>query len=318
MIPTLTPPSTPPMRAPDHAQPGEVDRRRQVEFEHAMRQRADNGAQEQARQLSRYTVLVDHQQRSAQSRRTASVPGRAVKPERPVNERCDASQDDDSSNNPANTGPEQANTSQQPTDNKPRNKVQLSKDTPDKATTTPDAPGISERKLLLGKPTSKALEALLGQTQPTEHKAQGAIEPLAVALYLPGQTPGDRLLAQLLADPQMSALKQDLEHLLTAMQARIQHPANTSASNSTLLQISLQHLGAVEIQLVHGRGKLHIEVQASSGTLLHLQQARGELLERLHKLNPGQGIQLAFADSGDADQRSRQRRHLEDEWEPEL
>lgn len=314
MIPTLPPPSEPPARAPDNARPGEVDRSRQVEFEHAMRQRADNGAQEQARQLSRHSALLDHQQRSAQSRSALPLPVRTSKSERPVDERRDASQDSESL---ASTDPGQANASQQPAGNKPRDKVQDKKDTSEKTKAQPDEPALSARKLLLGKHAIKALEAALGQPHSVESKALAAIEPVAVALALSSQTPGDRLLAQLLAEPQAVALKQDLEQLLTAMQARIQSHASSHGNNSTLLQIRLQHLGAVEIQLAQHRGMLHIEVQASSGTLLHLQQARGELLERLHKLNPGQEVQLAFADSQDSQQRSRQRRHLEEEWEPQ-
>lgn len=317
MIPTLPPPCEPTTRAPDTARPGEVDRSRQVEFEHAMRQRADKDAQEQARQPSRhsgYSALVEHKQRPAESRNTASLPGHAFK-QRPLNERRDPSHDSDSSSNQASTDPAQANAGRQPTNNKPRDKEQDRKGSANKAKDTPDAPTISARKLLLDKSTLKTLEALLGQSQSTEHKPPNAIEPLAMAL--PSQTPGDRLLAQLLAEPQTAALKKDLEELLTAMQARIQSHTSHSASNSTLLQINLQHLGTVEIQLAQHRGVLYIELQASSSTLLHLQQARGDLLERLNKLNPGQETQLAFADSGDAEQRSRQQRHLEEEWEPE-
>lgn len=318
MIPTLPPPCEPTARVPDNARPGEVDRSRQVEFEHAMRQRADKDAQEQARQPSRYSgysALAEHKQRPAESRSTASLPGHALK-QRPLNERRDPSHDSDSPSNQASTDPAQANAGRQPTtNNKPRDKVQDRKGSANKTKATPDAPNISARQLLLDKSTLKTLEALLGHSQSTEHKTPNAIEPLALAL--PSQTPGDRLLAQLLAEPQTAALKKDLEQLLTAMQARIQSHTSQSAGNSTLLQINLQHLGTVEIQLAQHRGVLYIELQASSGTLLHLQQARGELLERLNKLNPGQETQLAFADSGDAEQRSRQQRHLEDEWEPE-
>ena len=318
MIPTLPPPCEPTARVPDNARPGEVDRSRQVEFEHAMRQRADKDAQEQARQPSRYSgysALVEHKQRPAESRNTASLPGRSLKSERPLNERRDASHDSDSSSNQASTDAAQANAPRQPANKKPRDKVQDRKGSANKTKATPDAPNISARQLLLDKSTLKTLEALLGHSQSTEHKTPNAIEPLAMAL--PSQTPGDRLLAQLLAEPQTAALKKDLAQLLTAMQARIQSHTSQSAGNSTLLQINLQHLGTVEIQLAQHRGVLYIELQASSGTLLHLQQARGELLERLNKLNPGQETQLAFADSGDAEQRSRQQRHLEDEWEPE-
>lgn len=318
MIPTLPPPCEPTARVPDNARPGEVDRSRQVEFEHAMRQRADKDAQEQARQPSRhsvYSALAEYKQRPAESRSTASLPERALK-QRPLNERRGASHDSDSSGNQASTDPAQANAGRQPTtNNKPRDKVQDRKGSANKAKAAPDASNISARQLLLDKSALKALEALLGQSQSTEHKTQSALEPLALAL--PSQTPGDRLLAQLLAEPQTTALKKDLEQLLTAMQARIQSHTSPSASNSTLLQINLQHLGTVEIQLAQHRGVLYIELQASSSTLLHLQQARGDLLERLNKLNPGQETQLAFADSGDAEQRSRQQRHLEEEWEPE-
>ncbi|MDD2052469.1 type III secretion system needle length determinant [Pseudomonas putida] len=317
MIPTLPPPCEPTARVPDNARPGEVDRSRQVEFEHAMRQRADKDAQEQARQPSRYSgysALAEHKPRPAESRSTASLPGHTFK-QRPLNERRDPSHDSDSSSNQASTDAAQANAPRQPTNKKPRDKVQDRKGSANKAKATPDTPNISARQLLLDKSTLKTLEALLGQSQSTEHKTQSALEPLALAL--PNQTPGDRLLAQLLAEPQTAALKKDLEQLLTAMQARIQSHTSPGASNSTLLQINLQHLGTVEIQLAQHRGVLYIELQASSGTLLHLQQARGELLERLNKLNPGQETQLAFADSGDAEQRSRQRRQLEDEWEPE-
>lgn len=76
-------------------------------------------------------------------------------------------------------------------------------------------------------------------------------------------------------------------------------------------------LGAVEVQVLHGHGQLQVEISASPGSLAFLQQARGELLERLQRLHPEQPVQLTFNQQQDSGQRSRQRRYLHEEWQAE-
>ena len=309
MIRNLPPPPEPSARTPDAARQVEVDRGRQAEFEQALRQRADHGAQEQARQHSRHAAPA-HALQPLVPRPLAL---RTVKSERQADDRKPTPQDSDSP--PAQTGSETAQTTpaKQPAE-KPRDKVHDKQDAPDKTKPGAGEQMAAQHKLLTDKQALKALEAILGQAAVSEKTAPPLIEPVALALL--AQTPGDRLLAQVLAAPLAMPLKQDLEQLVAALQVRIQSHASSHGQN-TLLQVRLQHLGTIEVQLAHHRGALQIDVQASAGSLLQLQQARGDLLERLHKLNPGQDIQMSFADSQDPDQRSRQRRHVEEEWEPE-
>ncbi|AGV58920.1 type III secretion system needle length determinant [Pseudomonas aeruginosa MSH-10] len=131
------------------------------------------------------------------------------------------------------------------------------------------------------------------------------------------QTPGDRLLARLLASSGSRPLPlADLARLLDAVQGRIQ-VASAAESHAARLQVRLPQLGAVEVQVLHGHGQLQIEISASPGSLALLQQARGELLERLQRLHPEQPVQLTFNQQQDSGQRSRQRRYLHEEWQAE-
>nr|VVH79705.1 Flagellar hook-length control protein FliK [Pseudomonas aeruginosa] len=108
----------------------------------------------------------------------------------------------------------------------------------------------------------------------------------------------------------------DLARLLDAVQGRIQ-VASAAESHAARLQVQLPQLGAVEVQVLHGHGQLQIEISASPGSLALLQQARGELLERLQRLHPEQPVQLTFNQQQDSGQRSRQRRYLHEEWQAE-
>nr|BFD44962.1 type III secretion system needle length determinant PscP [Pseudomonas sp. FFPRI_1] len=138
-------------------------------------------------------------------------------------------------------------------------------------------------------------------------------EPTAAAGMT--QTPGDKLLARLLNNIEPPPLSKDLDKLLQTLQPQI-HAAITRNGSTTLLQVNLTQLGQVGIQLAHSHGHLHVDIQASPGSLLQLQLARGDLMERLQRLNPGQPIQLTFNQhQSGSDQGSRQRRHVQDEWE---
>ena len=129
--------------------------------------------------------------------------------------------------------------------------------------------------------------------------------------------PGDRLLARLLASSGSRPLPlADLARLLDAVQGRIQ-VASAAESHAARLQVRLPQLGAVEVQVLHGHGQLQVEISASPGSLAFLQQARGELLERLQRLHPEQPVQLTFNQQQDSGQRSRQRRYLHEEWQAE-
>lgn len=130
-----------------------------------------------------------------------------------------------------------------------------------------------------------------------------------------GQTPGDKLLARLLNTTEQPAFSKDLGKLVQTLQLHIQAGVSRDGS-TTLLQVNLAQLGQVDVQLAHSHGHLHVEIQASPGSLLQLQLARGDLMERLQRLNPGQPIQLTFTQQQHGgDQGSRQRRHVYDEWE---
>ena len=116
--------------------------------------------------------------------------------------------------------------------------------------------------------------------------------------------------------PEDRTLLADLARLLDAVQGRIQ-VASAAESHAARLQVQLPQLGAVEVQVLHGHGQLQIEISASPGSLALLQQARGELLERLQRLHPEQPVQLTFNQQQDSGQRSRQRRYLHEEWQAE-
>ncbi|GGL23490.1 hypothetical protein GCM10009091_01370 [Pseudomonas brenneri] len=131
------------------------------------------------------------------------------------------------------------------------------------------------------------------------------------------QTPGDKLLARLLKTTEQPSFSRDLDKLAQMLQVHIQAGESRNGS-STRLQVNLAQLGQVDVQLNHSRGELHVEIHASPGSLLQLQLARGDLMERLQRLHPGQPIQLTFAQQQHGgDQGSRQRRHVYDEWEQE-
>ncbi|MBI8792928.1 type III secretion system needle length determinant [Pseudomonas aeruginosa] len=163
-----------------------------------------------------------------------------------------------------------------------------------------------------------------GEGRGEERRQPGETDPSAqppddqAPMPLPAmQTPGDRLLARLLASSGSRPLPlADLARLLDAVQARIQ-VASAAESHAARLQVRLPQLGAVEVQVLHGHGQLQVEISASPGSLAFLQQARGELLERLQRLHPEQPVQLTFNQQQDSGQRSRQRRYLHEEWQAE-
>ncbi|MCR7446121.1 type III secretion system needle length determinant, partial [Pseudomonas aeruginosa] len=163
-----------------------------------------------------------------------------------------------------------------------------------------------------------------GEGRGEERRQPGETDPSALPpddqapVPLPAmQTPGDRLLARLLASSGSRPLPlADLARLLDAVQARIQ-VASAAESHAARLQVRLPQLGAVEVQVLHGHGQLQVEISASPGSLAFLQQARGELLERLQRLHPEQPVQLTFNQQQDSGQRSRQRRYLHEEWQAE-
>ncbi|HCF7536554.1 TPA: type III secretion system needle length determinant PscP [Pseudomonas aeruginosa] len=163
-----------------------------------------------------------------------------------------------------------------------------------------------------------------GEGRGEERRQPGETDPSALPpddqapVPLPAmQTPGDRLLARLLASSGSRPLPlADLARLLDAVQGRIQ-VASAAESHAARLQVRLPQLGAVEVQVLHGHGQLQVEISASPGSLAFLQQARGELLERLQRLHPEQPVQLTFNQQQDSGQRSRQRRYLHEEWQAE-
>ena len=135
-------------------------------------------------------------------------------------------------------------------------------------------------------------------------------------MFAPLMTPGDKLLARL--QPTMAApvLTRDLQQLLSTLQPHIQS-AVTHTGSASVVQVHLPQLGHVEVQLVTIHGQLQIDIQASPGSLLQLQLARHELLERLQRISPEQPVHLSFSNAQDGDQRSRQRRSVYEEWEPQ-
>lgn len=148
---------------------------------------------------------------------------------------------------------------------------------------------------------------------PASLTAHDKVDPLQALLPT---TLGDRLLATLHPQVPVVLAPRDLEHLCTVLQAHL-YSAPTRSAAGTLLRVTLPSLGAVEIHLSKVHGILQIDIQSSPGNLQALQHARGELLERLHRLDPQLQVSLTFGGNPDHQQGSRQRRNVDDEWEPD-
>ena len=151
------------------------------------------------------------------------------------------------------------------------------------------------------------------QDEPTRDPTLVDDPPDAFAALM---TPGDKLLARLQPTPAAPVLTRDVQQLLSALQPHIQC-AVTPTGSASVVQVHLPQLGHVEVQLVTIHGQLQVDIQASPGSLLQLQLARHELLERLQRVSPEQPVHLSFSNAQDGDQRSRQRRSVYDEWEPQ-
>ena len=151
------------------------------------------------------------------------------------------------------------------------------------------------------------------QDEPTRDLPLVDDPPDAFAALMP---PGDKLLARLQPTPAAPVLTRDVQQLLSALQPHIQC-AVTPTGSASVVQVHLPQLGHVEVQLVTIHGQLQVDIQASPGSLLQLQLARHELLERLQRVSPEQPVHLSFSNAQDGDQRSRQRRSVYDEWEPQ-
>jgi len=151
------------------------------------------------------------------------------------------------------------------------------------------------------------------QDEPTRDLPLVDDPPAALAALM---TPGDKLLARLQPTPAAPVLTRDVQQLLSALQPHIQC-AVTPTGSASVVQVHLPQLGHVEVQLVTIHGQLQVDIQASPGSLLQLQLARHELLERLQRVSPEQPVHLSFSNAQDGDQRSRQRRSVYDEWEPQ-
>ncbi|AXM95545.1 type III secretion system needle length determinant [Pseudomonas plecoglossicida] len=126
------------------------------------------------------------------------------------------------------------------------------------------------------------------------------------------QTPGDKLLSTLQGTAAPQAVARDLTQLIETLQVHLQ--SRSSSGNTTVLHITLPTLGAVEVKLAQAAGQLQIDFVTSTSSLLPLQLARADLLERLQKLNPEHSVTLQFSDAQqDSKHGSRQRRHVFEE-----
>ncbi|MCG8291460.1 type III secretion system needle length determinant [Pseudomonas entomophila] len=150
------------------------------------------------------------------------------------------------------------------------------------------------------------------EARPHAKSATQEKQDTAQAVALP--TPGDRLLATLHSPAPNAMTPRDLEHLCEVLQVHL-YSARARAPGGTLLRVTLPNMGAVEIHLSKVHGSLQIDIQSSPGNLHTLQLARGELLERLHKLDPQLQVQLSYGGNPDQQQGSRQRRSIYEEWE---
>ncbi|RQM73807.1 type III secretion system needle length determinant [Aeromonas hydrophila] len=123
-------------------------------------------------------------------------------------------------------------------------------------------------------------------------------------------TPGDLLLARVTPSFDHHELGQLISRLAVDMHlelGRLERPP--------LLQLSLPALGELTIRIDRHQGMLQVEMLASEEGSQLLNQGRGELIDRLQRLYPGERVAVDLFTRGDSEQGSRQKRSIYDEWD---
>jgi type III secretion protein P len=123
-------------------------------------------------------------------------------------------------------------------------------------------------------------------------------------------TPGDLLLARVTPSFDHHELGQLISRLAVDMHlelGRLDRPPQ--------LQLSLPALGELTIRIERHQGMLQVEMLASEQGSQLLNQGRGELIDRLQRLYPGERVAVDLFTRGDSEQGSRQKRSIYDEWD---
>ena len=150
----------------------------------------------------------------------------------------------------------------------------------------------------------------LSATSEEELLAQESFVGSAIRVPPLTVTPGDLLLARVAPPVEHHELGQLLSRLAVDIQLEVGRP-----DRPPLLQLTLPALGELAIRIERHQGTLQVEILASEQGQLLLNQGRGELIDRLQRLYPGERVAFDLFTRGDSEQGSRQKRSIYDEWD---
>lgn len=162
-----------------------------------------------------------------------------------------------------------------------------------------------ERLQIADEPTEQ-----LSATSEEELLAQESFASSAIRVPPLSATPGDLLLARVAPRVDHHELGQLLSRLAVDIHLELGRP-----ERPPMLQLTLPALGALAIRIEHNQGSLQVEMLASEQGSQLLNQGRGELIDRLQRLYPGERIAFDLFTRGDSEQGSRQKRSIYDEWD---
>ncbi|WAG07157.1 type III secretion system needle length determinant [Aeromonas jandaei] len=164
---------------------------------------------------------------------------------------------------------------------------------------------VGERLQIVDEPTEQR-----PATSEEELLAQESFASSAIRVPPLSATPGDLLLARVAPRVDHHELGQLLSRLAVDIHLELGRP-----ERPPMLQLTLPALGALAIRIEHHQGSLQVEMLASEQGSQLLNQGRGELIDRLQRLYPGERVAFDLFTRGDSEQGSRQKRSIYDEWD---
>lgn len=164
---------------------------------------------------------------------------------------------------------------------------------------------VGERLQIADEPTEQR-----PATSEEELLAQESFASSAIRVPPLAATPGDLLLARVAPRVDHHELGQLLSRLAVDIHLELGRP-----ERPPMLQLTLPALGELAIRIEHHQGSLQVEMLASEQGSQLLNQGRGELIDRLQRLYPGERIAFDLFTRGDSEQGSRQKRSIYDEWD---
>lgn len=135
-------------------------------------------------------------------------------------------------------------------------------------------------------------------------------EPNGQTPIPPLKTPGDLQLARMAPAENNRELGQLLERLAVDIYQELGRP-----ERPPLLRLTLPQLGDLSIRIAHQHGELQIEILATGEGQLLLNQGRGDLVDRLQRLYPGERVSLDLFSQADSEEGSRHKRSIYEEWD---